>query len=232
MTSWIEPPPKRKGMGCFGKGCLLIVLLLVLLAAAFFVGVYTGTKPVEIPQVETSEDEQNAVRARWNEFEAASRNEPDLSPPVSTPPPAPEEAPTPDAAPAPVPTPPSANRIELTASDINQLIAGSRRARGKAFVSIDNNVARVRISVPLDKVGFAGRSLNGEFAVSPPADRSPRNLQVSQVSMSGLPDGMVESLLGSRSVQSYVDEFASEHGITSYTIENNKVVLETTGHIR
>ena len=226
MTSWIEPPPKRKGMGCFGKGCLLIVVLLVLLAAAFFIGVYTGTQPVEIPQVETSEDEQNAVRARWNEFEAGSRNEPDLSPPVATIPPAPEEAPTPDVAPAP--TPPSANRIELTANDINQLIAGSRRARGKAFVSIDNNVARVRISVPLDKVGFAGRSLNGEFAVSPSADRSPRNLQVSQVSMSGLPDGMVGSLLGSRSVQSYVDEFASEHGITSFTIENNKVILETT----
>jgi hypothetical protein len=228
MTSWIEPPPKRKGMGCFGKGCLLIVILLVLLAAAFFIGVYTGTKPVEIPQVETSEDEQNAVRERWNEFEAASRNEPDLSPPVSTVPPAPEEAPTPDVAPSPVPSPPSANRIELTANDINQLIAGSRRARGKAFVSIDNNVARVRISVPLDKVGFAGRSLNGEFAVTPSADRSPRNLQVSQVSMSGLPDGMVGSLLGSRSVQSYVDEFAGEHGITSFTIENNKVILETT----
>lgn len=232
MTSWIEPPPKRKGMGCFGKGCLLIVVLLVLLAAAFFIGVYTGTKPVEIPQVETSEDEQNAVRARWNEFEAGSRNEPDLSPPVSTVPPAPEEAPAPDVAPSPVPTPPSANRIELTANDINQLIAGSRRARGKAFVSIDNNVARVRISVPLDKVGFAGRSLNGEFAVSPSADRNPRNLQISQVSMSGLPDGMVGSLLGSRSVQSYVDEFASEHGITSFTIENNKVILETTGRGR
>ncbi len=78
------------------------------------------------------------------------------------------------------------------------------------------------------KLGFAGRSLNGEFAVSPSPDRNPRNLQVSQVSMSGLPDGMVESLLGSRSVQSYVDEFASEHGITSFTIENNKVILETT----
>ena len=156
MTSWIEPPPKRKGMGCFGKGCLLTIVLLVLLAVAFLIGLYTGTKPVEIPQVQTSEDEQNAVRARWSEFEAASRNEPELTPDLPTPPPAPEEAPAPDVAPSPVPSPPSANRIELTANDINQLIAGSRRARGKAFVSIDNNVARVRISVPLDKVGIRG----------------------------------------------------------------------------
>ena len=43
---------------------------------------------------------------------------------------------------------------------------------------------------------------------------------------------MVGSLLGSRSVQSYVDEFASEHGITSFTIENNRVILETTGRGR
>ena len=224
MTSWIEPPPKRKGMGCFGKGCLLIVILLVLLAVAFFIGVYIGTKPVEIPQVVTTEDEQNAVRARWNEFEAASRNEPDLSPP----PPAPEEAPTPDVAPAPVPTPPSANRIELTANDINQLIAGSRKARGKAFVSIDNNVARVQITIPLDKVGFAGRSVNAEFAVRASPDRSPRNLQITQMSLSGLPDGVLKTLAGARSVHSYVDEFAGEHGITSFTIENNKVILETS----
>ncbi len=232
MTSWIEPPPKRKGMGCFGKGCLLTIVLLVLLAVAFVIGVYTGTKPKEIPQVETSEDEQNAVRSRWNEFEAASQNEPDLTPPVTPPAPAPEEAPTPDVAPAPVPTPPSPNRIELTANDINQLIAGSRRARGKAFVSIDNNVARVQLSIPLEKVGFAGRSVNAEFAVSASPDRSPRNLQVTGVSLSGLPDGMANSLLGSRSAQSYVDEFASEHGITSFTIENNRVILETTGRRR
>ena len=61
MTSWIEPPPKRKGMGCFGKGCLLIVVFLVLLVVAFVIGFYVGTKPREIPQVQTSEDEQNAV---------------------------------------------------------------------------------------------------------------------------------------------------------------------------
>ena len=73
MTSWIEPPPKRKGMGCLGKGCLLIIVFLVLLAVAFVIGFYVGTKPKEIPQVQTSEDEQNAVRARWDEFEAASR---------------------------------------------------------------------------------------------------------------------------------------------------------------
>jgi hypothetical protein len=223
MTSWIEPPPKQKGMGCLGKGCLLIVVFLILLVVAFVIGVYVGTKPREIPQVQTSEDEQNAVRARWDEFEAASRNEQVMSPAVPT------LSPTPDVTPAPDATPASANRIELTANDINQLIARGRKTRGKAFVSIDNDVARVQITIPLEKVGFRGRYLNGEFAVRPSPDRNPRNLQITQMSLTGVPDGVLNSLLGARSVHSYVDEFASEHGIATFTIENNKVILETNG---
>ena len=226
MTSWIEPPPKPKGMGCLGKGCLLIIIFLVLLVVAFVIGFYVGTKPKEIPQVQTSEDQQNAVAARWDEFEAASKQEtppvvPAISPNPDTPP-APEATPTPAATPSP-------NRIELTANDINQLIARSRKTRGKAFVSIENDVARVQVTVPLDKLGFRGRSLNGSFAVHAPTDSNPRNLQISEMSFTGVPDGVLSTMLGSHSTQSYIDEFASEHGITSFTIENNKVILETSG---
>ena len=147
MTSWIEPPPKRKGMGCLGKGCLLIIVFLILLAVAFVIGFYTGTKPREMPQVQISEEEQNTVRARWDEFEAGTQTE--QITPVPTPPPASEETPPPEVAPSPVPTPPSSNRIELSAADINALIARGRKTRGKGFVSIDNNVARVQVTYPL-----------------------------------------------------------------------------------
>ena len=223
MTSWIEPPPKQKKMGCLGKGCLLIGAFLILLVVAFVIGFYVGTKPKEIPQVQTSEDEQKAVHARWDEFEAASRSEQVISSPVPTLSPVPDETPTPAA------TPPSPNRIELSANDINQLIARGRRTQGRAFVSIDDDVARVQVTIPLEKVGFRGRYLNGEFAVRPSPDRSPRNLQITQMSMTGVPDGVLKTLLGARSVHSYVDEFASEHGIATFTIENNKVILEKSG---
>jgi hypothetical protein len=49
------------------------------------------------------------------------------------------------------------------------------------------------------------------------------------MSMTGVPNGVLNTLLGARSVQSYVDEFAGEHGISTFTIENNKVILETNG---
>ena len=107
------------------------------------------------------------------------------------------------------------------------MIARGRNTRGKAFVSIENDVARVQITIPLEKVGFRGRYLNGAFAVRPPPDHNPRNLQISQMSLTGVPDGVVNSLLGAHSIHSYVDDFATEHGITSFTIENNKVILET-----
>ncbi len=225
MTSWIEPPPKRKGMGCIGKGCLLIIVFLILLAVAFVIGVYVGTKPKEMPQVQTSEADQSAVKARWDDFEA-NRSEPIAPMPSPVPSLAPDETPAAEVPPAPIETPPPANRIELTAGDINGLIASSRKARGKGFVSIDNNVARVQVTYPLDKIGLRGRFLNAEFEVRPSADRNPHGVQITQMSLSGVPDGVLRGLMGSHSVQGYVDDFATTHGITSFTIENNKVILE------
>ena len=224
MTSWIEPPPKQKGMGCLGKGCMMLVIFVVLLAAAFFIGGYVGvryvvtsTEPREIPKVETSEAEQQAVQSRWDDFKTSTP-----SAPVETAPIAPtENAPTE----TPAPTP-SANRIELTANDINQLISASRKVRGKAFVSIDNNVARVQVSVPLDKAGFRGRYLNGEFQVRASPDRNPRNIEITEVSMGGVSDKVLNTLLGFRSLRSYSDQYASEYDITSLAIEDNKVIIE------
>src|SRR3954464_9330318 len=139
--TWIEPPPKQRRSGCLGKGCVMLVVFLILLAVAFFVGGYfgmryvvTSTAPKEIPQVEFSEAEQAAVKQRWAEFQSSapmelpSTTDPSITPPTEVAPRAP-------------------NRIELSAGDINQLIAGSNKLRGKAFVSIENNTARVQVSV-------------------------------------------------------------------------------------
>jgi hypothetical protein len=223
MTSWIEPPPKQKGMGCLGRSCLLFVIFVVLLAAAFFIGGYVGvryvvtsTTPREIPQIETSEADQRAVENRWEEFKM-SRN---LTTATMS-----QDPPVEGATPAPS----SANRIELTASDINQLIAGSRKLRGKAFVSIENNVARVQVSVPLEKVGFQGRFLNGEFQARAAPDGNPRNLEVTEVSLGGVSEKVLNALLGFRSLRSYVDQYASEYDISRLSIENNTVIIEHGG---
>src|SRR6266404_3356135 len=222
--TWIEPPPKQRKTGCLGKGCMMLVVFLILLAVAFFVGGYVGVRyvvtsntPKEIPQVESSEAEQTAVQQRWQEFTVGPRS-------------APVETTTATTTTEVVPTPtPSSNRIELTAADINQLIAGSRKLRGKGFVAIENNVARVQVSVPLEKVGFRGRFLNGELQVRSAPDRNPRNIEVTEVSLGGVSERVLNSLLGFRSLRSYADQYATEYDITSFAIEDNKVIIENGG---
>ena len=226
MSNWIEPPPNHQGMGCFGKGCLFFSAFFVLLLIAFVIGFYVGTKPKEIPKIQTSVEEQNAVRARWDEFESAARNEP-VAQPVPTA--NPDTTGATEETPAPAATPQNPNRIELSANDINQLIARGRHTRGRAFVTITNDVAHVQVNVPLEKLGFGNRSLNGSFDVRSSPDHSPRNLQISGVSLAGMPDAMVNSLISAYPAQRYVDEFVSKYGITSCTIENGRVILETTG---
>src|SRR2546421_2588339 len=223
MPTWIEPPPKQRKTGCLGKGCMMLVVFLILLAVAFFVGGYVGvryvvtsTTPKEIPQVETTEAEQEAVQHRWEEFKVGPRSAPaEAAAPTTTT--------TTEITPAPVP---STNRIELSASDINQLIASSRKLRGKGFVTIENNVARVQVSVPLEKVGFRGRFLNGELQVRSAPDRNPRNIEVTEVSLGGVSEKILNSLLGFRSLRSYADQYATEYDITSFAIEDNKVIIE------
>ncbi len=206
---------------------MMLVVFLILLAAAFFIGGYVGvryvvtsTEPKPIPQVETTEADQAAVKQRWDEFVAGPRNAP-----------AEAAAPAPNGttATAEVSPAPAINRIELSASDINQLIAGSHKLNGKAFVSIENNVARVQVSVPMEKMGFRGRFLNGELQVKSAPDRNPRNIEITEVALGGFSDKILNTLLGFRSLHSYADQYATEYDIRSFAIEDNKVVIESGG---
>jgi hypothetical protein len=43
-SSWIEPPPAQRGLGCFAKGCLILVVFVILLALAFVAGTYYAAK--------------------------------------------------------------------------------------------------------------------------------------------------------------------------------------------
>ncbi len=214
-----EPPPERRRMGCVGKGCLTLVGLILLLAVAFVVGSYVGVKyvitsdkPVALPVVETSAEQQQVVRERWDEFARASRGQ---EPAAASQPPG--------------QTPQSPAQVQFTAADLNQLIAANRQARGKAFVSIENNVGHVQVSIPLTKAPFRGRYLNGQFDVHPAPDRDPRKMRVEKISLSGVdvPESALNALVGGRSLASYIEQYSSEYQVSGFAIENNTVILET-----
>ncbi|HUE40853.1 MAG TPA: hypothetical protein VMO75_02905, partial [Chthoniobacterales bacterium] len=129
-SSWIEPPPHQRGLGCFAKGCLILVVFGLLLCLAFVAGTYYAARSLRteyfstgherLPISQASVEEENAVRTRWDAFEKAARAH-------------------------------EAARIELTADDLNALIATGSRIRGDAYVTIEDDTARLQVSIPIGR---------------------------------------------------------------------------------
>src|SRR5215475_1205998 len=133
MNTWVEAPPPRKGLGCFGRGCLILLVFVIVLAIAGFAGMYWGLHrhsalfygsywmaktrsfaeaPTPVPEFNVSDQQIQLVQERWQEFEQKTR--------------AGQSA-----------------EIELSADDINALIATTEGARGKVFTSIDEHQLRL-----------------------------------------------------------------------------------------
>jgi len=120
MNGWVEAPPTKKGLGCFARGCLILVFFGIVLALACFAGFYwggyqhsaivhaiywlgktrsIGEAPAAVPEFAASDEQIQAVQERWQDFEQKSR----AGQPAE---------------------------IKLTGDDINSLIAANRNARG------------------------------------------------------------------------------------------------------
>jgi hypothetical protein len=116
MNGWVDAPPRRKGLGCFARGCLILVVFGLVLAMACFAGLYWGfqrhsaivhgifwlakthsiaEKPAPVPKFAASDEQIQATRGRWRDFEQKTR----AGQPVE---------------------------IELTADDLNNLVAANR----------------------------------------------------------------------------------------------------------
>jgi hypothetical protein len=211
MTSWIEPPPPQKGMGCFAKGCLILVIFFVLLLLAFIGGGFLAMRylrteyfpktGIELPTATPAEQEEQAVRARWQTFDTHAR--------------AHEPA-----------------RIELSADDVNALIASEPQLRGKAHVSIEDNVARLQISIPLDTVWWLhGHYMNGECTVQSSVSGHPGDVRLTSVIVNGRPvaDEALQWQHGPWSVRRYINDWATDKNLKTFEIRDGKVILESKG---
>ena len=82
-SAWIEPPPPQRGLGCFAKGCLILVIFFILLALAFVAGTYYAAKYLRteyfsssherLPISRATVEDEEAVRARWDGFEKSAK---------------------------------------------------------------------------------------------------------------------------------------------------------------
>ena len=219
MNGWVEAPPPRKGLGCFARGCLILVVLSIVLAVACLAGLYWGfqrhsaivhgiywlTKthsiaeaPAPVPEFTASEEQTQAVQERWRDFEQKIQ--------------AGQQA-----------------EIELTADDLNNLIAAHFDARWKAFVSIEDNRLRLQTSVPLGE--FLGRSgyFNGDITIQLNGAQSLEHPQFDRIIVNNepVPKDFLNWKYRSKRLHEYLAEYRQDYDVGTIEIRDGKFVLRS-----
>jgi hypothetical protein len=219
-NTWIEPPPPQRGMGCFAKGCITVLVFALVLAAACSVGLYWGFRhhsallrggywlsktqalsdqPIDVPTHEASQPEIQTAKERWQNFEDAVE----------------------DHQPA---------EIELSADDINNLVASSRHLHGKLFVSVEGNRLRVRASIPLrEYVPRYGYYFNADVAIQTDEELSVDHPRLNAVTINGrqVPSDFLNWEYKSRNLRSYLSEYGDKSNTGSIAIREGKVILRS-----
>lgn len=205
--SWIEPPPLRHGPGCFVKGCLILAVFFILLGLAFVAGYYYAQRHEHF----ATQHESLPISHATIEEENAVRARWDAF----------EKA-----AQAKEPA-----RIELTADEVNALIASEPRLRGNAYVAIDGNNAHLQISMPLAKAQWLDkRYINAQCSVQSGPNQKPEDVRISSIVLNGKPVG--EEVLSWRygalpSFRSYMANWIVQSNLKTFEITDGKVILET-----
>jgi hypothetical protein len=220
MNTWVEAPPRKKGLGCFARGCLVLLIFAIVLAIAGFAGLYWGlhrnsalfygnywlakTRSLAeaqspVPEFNASEQQIQLVQERWADFEQKTRAG-------------------------------QAAEIELSADDINALIAASEYARGKVFVSIDGNHLRLQASVPIG--GFLGRPgyyFNGDVTVELEGVQPLDNPRFSRITINGeqVPTDFLHWKYRYRQLREYLGEQGNAYDIGTIEIRDGKAILRS-----
>jgi len=225
--SWIEPPPQRQGMGCAGKGCLLlaivfgIVFLFLLISGYRFLS--SSKQPAAIPVKELPPQELSDLNQRIETFRNTSPSTPSFTPapgPATTA----EESPTP----TPAASAPPGRELIMTADQINGLISANPKSRGHAFVSLSGNTATVQVSVPSEKVPWLPKGyFNGSFVITTDGPTPLSAIQVSQIRGNGIawPSGILSMSYRGNTILGLALEAAAPYNVNTAEIRNGTVVL-------
>jgi hypothetical protein len=220
MNTWVEPPPRRRGLGCFARGCLTLSIFAIVLAIACFAGMYWGLyrhsalfygsywlaktrsiaeAPTPVPEFNSSDQQVQRVLERWQEFEQKTR--------------AGQSA-----------------EIELNADDINTLIGTTEGMRGKVFASIDGDQLRLQTSLPIGRfLGRPGYYFNGDVMIELRGAQSLDSPQFNRVTINGeqVPTDFLNWKYRSRQLRKYLAEQRDAYDIGTLEIRDGKVILRS-----
>jgi len=219
MNTWVEAPP-RKGLGCFGRGCLILLVFLIVLAIACFAGVYWGLHrhsalfygnywlaktrsiakaPTPVPEFNASNQQIQLVQERWQDFEQKTR----AGQPAE---------------------------IELSADDINALIATSDDVRGKVFASIDGDQLRLQASLPIGGVlGRPGYYFNGDVIIELKGAQSLDSPRLSRITINGeqVPTDFLNWKYRFRELREYLAEQGNAYDVGAIEVREGKLILRS-----
>ncbi len=220
MNTWVEAPPRRKGLGCLARGCLILLVFAIVLVVACFAGMYWGLHrhsalfygsywlaktrsiaeaPAPVPEFSASDQQIQRVRERWQDFEQKTR----AGQPAE---------------------------IELSADDINALIATSEDVRRKVFASIDGNQLRLQASLPIGGVlGRPGYYFNGDVVIELKGAESLDSPQFSRITINGeqAPTDFLNWKYRSRQLREYLAEQRNAYDVDTIEIRDGKVILHS-----
>jgi hypothetical protein len=220
MNGWVEAPPPKRGLGCFARGCLILVVFAIVLAIACLAGLYWGFQrhsaivhsfywlaktnsiaetPAPVPEFAATDEQIQAVQERWRDFEQKIR----AGQPAE---------------------------IQLTADDINNLIAVNRDARWKAFVSIEDNRLRLQTSIPLGE--FFGRSsyyFNGDIMIQLNTAQSLERPQLNRIIVNNepVPRDLLNWKYRSKRLGEYLAEFRNNYDVDTIEIRDGELILRS-----
>jgi hypothetical protein len=147
QTFDISPTPQRTfPWGCLIGGCCGVLLLGVIAlglgawglysAVQSQIAKYTSTTPVELPTVDISDEEIQAIKTKMADLKTQFDS---------------------NAAP---------QEFVITEDEINALIAGDSDLKGRVFIEIDEGQITAKVSIPLDNIpGGKGRYFNGSASL-------------------------------------------------------------------
>lgn len=212
-------------MGCFAKGCLILVIAALVLGAAFIGGglflasralhVFTSSAPAQIAVQPTTAAEIQTAEAKFDTLRSAIRNRVETT-------------------------------VEFSAQDINALIQHDpdlRDMRGRVRVSIANSIASLDVSAPLDRLQwkqFKGRWFNGnvQFGFSFVDDDFHFDVRSAETNGHQFPRSILTTEFMQAFNRSFNDSFHRESGkrsdanalwrhIKEASLQNDKLIVTT-----
>ena len=147
---------------------------------------YTDPVPRELPKVDVSREEGEAILGRWENFsESMEKAE-------------------------------QTEELELSATDVNYLISSSREPlflalRDKAFVRFEGNQIKSEIALPLDGLEIKevrGRYLNGDAELSIALEEGEFEIEFRSIAATGrgIPDALLDQVQSSVDIANLLTE--------------------------